>query len=156
MSSNSRQFLTNDDLAMLDRVLDHGNFQRSDEPVERSARLEASRFLIATFQQGVTTETALRSSLTGRSVVVPPAIESMGYDVAAKIFAGSFTPVKSHKPSDDVGYQYGKRVEVDGSWTVYHVFTGVPAQFGSWDTVQLDAKTAVRALRILNTPERED
>ncbi|WP_292895607.1 hypothetical protein [Nitratireductor sp.] len=23
--------------------------------------------------------------------------------------------------------QYGRRIEVDGTWTVYHVFTGVPA-----------------------------
>lgn len=24
--------------------------------------------------------------------------------------------------------QYGRRIEIDGSWTVYHVFTGIPVQ----------------------------
>ncbi|WP_353015374.1 hypothetical protein [Mesorhizobium sp. M1405] len=27
-----------------------------------------------------------------------------------------------------VDHQYGRRIETDRSWTVYHVFTGVPAQ----------------------------
>ena len=27
-------------------------------------------------------------------------------------------------------HHYGRRVEVDRSWTVYHVFTGVPARIG--------------------------
>jgi hypothetical protein len=32
-------------------------------------------------------------------------------------------------------HQYGRRVEEDGSWSVYHVFTGVPAEIqGRWMT----------------------
>jgi hypothetical protein len=29
--------------------------------------------------------------------------------------------------NDSMDYHYGRRVERDGSWSVYHVFTGVPA-----------------------------
>lgn len=28
------------------------------------------------------------------------------------------------------GHQYGRRIECDGSWTLYHVFTGAPARVG--------------------------
>ena len=28
---------------------------------------------------------------------------------------------------DSMDHQYGRRIETDRSWTVYHVFTGVPA-----------------------------
>ncbi len=28
---------------------------------------------------------------------------------------------------DSKGHQYGRRIEADRSWTIYHVFTGVPA-----------------------------
>ena len=152
MSSNSRQFFTPTDLAMLDRVLGHANYPQSANPREREARLEATRFLIKIFQSGVTSEAGLRSSLADRSVIEAPPIESMGYDIAGKIFSERIDPASAPKYPGG-GYQYGKRVEINGTWTVYHVFTGVPAQFGPWEMVELNAKTALRALRILNTPE---
>jgi hypothetical protein len=31
---------------------------------------------------------------------------------------------------DSIYSEYGRRVEVDGSWTIYHVFTGLPAIIG--------------------------
>lgn len=36
-------------------------------------------------------------------------------------------------PTEETGHppsiqQYGRRIEIDGSWTVYHVFTGIPVQ----------------------------
>ena len=31
---------------------------------------------------------------------------------------------------DPMDHQYGRRIETDRSWTVYHVFTGVPARVG--------------------------
>ncbi len=49
-------------------------------------------------------------------------------------------------------YQYGRRVECDRSYTIYHVFTGVPAKIGSWTMTGLSQKNAARALRTLNTP----
>lgn len=48
-------------------------------------------------------------------------------------------------------YQFGRRVEVDGSWTIYHVFTGTPAHIGSWTMTGLNRRDADKALTILNT-----
>jgi hypothetical protein len=31
---------------------------------------------------------------------------------------------------DSIHSEYGKRIEADGSWTIYHVFSGVPATIG--------------------------
>ncbi|WP_346907112.1 hypothetical protein [uncultured Roseibium sp.] len=43
---------------------------------------------------------------------------------------------------DSMHSEYGKRVENDGSWTVYHVFTGGPATIGG-DLMQgMNAKNA--------------
>ncbi|MDF8357433.1 hypothetical protein [Ensifer adhaerens] len=49
-------------------------------------------------------------------------------------------------------YQYGRRVEGDGSWTIYHVFTGVPAHIDSWTMTGLDQQLASDVLHILNRP----
>ncbi|EAV40991.1 hypothetical protein SIAM614_29716 [Stappia aggregata IAM 12614] len=47
--------------------------------------------------------------------------------------------VRAHAVWDDEGgaprqdsmhSAYGKRIEADGSWTIYHVFSGVPATIG--------------------------
>ena len=31
---------------------------------------------------------------------------------------------------DSMHSEYGKRIESDGSWTIYHVFSGIPATIG--------------------------
>lgn len=41
--------------------------------------------------------------------------------------AGMSTSAPSRHLPDSEGY-LGRRVEKDGSWTMYHVFTGVPAR----------------------------
>jgi len=155
MSSNLREFFTADDLSMLDRVLAHADLPRSDDATKHAARLDASRFLIARFQRGVTTELGLRSDLADRRVIEAPKVGAASQ--AGRMRVG-FSPTLPVAPGiyPGGGYQYGKRVEATGKWTVYHVFTGVPAQFGAWEMVNLDAKTAERALGILNTPERPD
>jgi hypothetical protein len=48
-------------------------------------------------------------------------------------------------------YQFGRRIEADGSWTIYHVFTGTPAHIGSWTMTGLNRRNAEKALTILNT-----
>lgn len=46
-------------------------------------------------------------------------------------------------------HQYGRRVEADRSWTVYHVFTGVPANCGGGAMTGLSRTEAtVRMLRL--------
>lgn len=154
MSSKSRQFFMPDDLAMLDRVLADANFHRSSNPLEREARLSATRYLIASFQQGLTSEVALRSSLADRASRDAPIVESIGYDLARRTFSERNNPAKALGHSGG-GCRYSKRVENDGSWTVCHVLTGIPAQVGSWKMVDLNAKTALRALKILNTTKSD-
>lgn len=48
-------------------------------------------------------------------------------------------------------YQYGRRIEVNRSWTIYNVFTGIPAEIDGWTMVGLNRSHAKRALHILNT-----
>ena len=154
MSSDSRQFLTPADLSMLDRVLVRAGFRNLDDTAEREARLGAARRLIASFQGGMTNEASLFSSLAGEPAAEDVTVASIGYDIAARIFSERSLERTNPSPTRG-GYQYGKRVELDGSWTIYHVFTGVPAQFGAWEMVRMDKGTAKRALRTLNTPERD-
>ena len=50
-------------------------------------------------------------------------------------------------------YQYGRRFEGDGTYTIYLVFTGEVARIGSWTMEGLSPKNAARALRVLNAPQ---
>ena len=45
---------------------------------------------------------------------------------------------------------YGRRIEPDGSWTIYHVFTGVPADMGSRPMTGLGETNATITMIILN------
>lgn len=49
--------------------------------------------------------------------------------------------------SDD---HYGRRVEVDRSWTVYDVFTGVPATIGGHAMVGLSRQAATERMLAMN------
>lgn len=51
---------------------------------------------------------------------------------------------------DPQDHQYGRRVEVDRSWTVYHVFTGVPADAGCGATTGLSRVDATDRMMSLN------
>ncbi|HWK64232.1 MAG TPA: hypothetical protein VNS34_04790 [Rhizobiaceae bacterium] len=48
------------------------------------------------------------------------------------------------------GTLYGRRVEMDRSWTVYHVFTGVPADLGSGAMTGLNREDATDKMMSLN------
>src|SRR5271165_5706721 len=57
---------------------------------------------------------------------------------------------------DDV---YGRRVEADKSWTVYHVFTGVPANAGGGVMTglsQVNATDRMLTLNLNNLGRRRD
>jgi hypothetical protein len=134
--SSIRQFFTPADLSMLDRVLTRAGFRDVGDETDREGRIEATRQLMASFQSGTTGEAALLASLQGASAVEKTPVERAGYDIAAKIFSERFR-LKVSSPPERQGYRFCKRIEIDGSWTIYHVFTGVPAQFGSWNMVQM-------------------
>ncbi|MGB3391457.1 MAG: hypothetical protein WBA88_26170 [Pseudaminobacter sp.] len=49
-----------------------------------------------------------------------------------------------------VTHQYGRRVEVDRSWTVYHVFSGVPARRSGNPMIGLSRPDATEGMLSLN------
>jgi hypothetical protein len=51
----------------------------------------------------------------------------------------------------DMDHHYGRRIEPDGSWTVYHVFTGVPADMGSRPMAGLSETDATTKMIVLNS-----
>jgi hypothetical protein len=56
---------------------------------------------------------------------------------------------------DPTEYQYGRRVEVDRSWTVYHVFTGATARVGNDDLIGLNRSQATSSMMSLNLRNAE-
>jgi hypothetical protein len=50
----------------------------------------------------------------------------------------------------DIGCAYGRRVEADRSWSVYHVFTGVPAAVAGKQMVGLDRTAATEFMLAMN------
>lgn len=46
--------------------------------------------------------------------------------------------------------QYGRRIEADRSWTVYHVFTGIPARIGGDVMSGLSRSDATGSMLCLN------
>jgi hypothetical protein len=51
---------------------------------------------------------------------------------------------------DNMDHHYGRRIEANRSWTVYHVFTGVPASVGGRAMTGLDRSNATGAMMSLN------
>lgn len=51
--------------------------------------------------------------------------------------------------------QYGRRVEADHSWTVYHVFTGIPAHRDGGAMTGLNRSDATRGMLSLNQRNAE-
>ncbi|CAG0975779.1 MAG: hypothetical protein F9K19_22315 [Rhizobiaceae bacterium] len=49
------------------------------------------------------------------------------------------------------GHQYGRRVEGDRSWTVYHVFTGIPARMDDRPMTGLSRSAATEGMLSLNS-----
>ena len=60
----------------------------------------------------------------------------------------------AHGP-DSMDHQYGRRIERDRSWTVYHVFTGIPARASGEKLTGLNRSNATdRMLSLNNRNER--
>ncbi len=56
---------------------------------------------------------------------------------------------------DPTEHQYGRRVEVDRSWTVYHAFTGATARVGNDDLIGLNRSQATSSMMSLNLRNAE-
>lgn len=50
-------------------------------------------------------------------------------------------------PGDE---QYGRRIEADRSWTIYHVFTGIPASQEGLEMIGLSRSVATDGMLSLN------
>lgn len=60
---------------------------------------------------------------------------------------------------DPIDHQYGRRIEADRSWTVYHVFSGVPAHADGRAMVglsQADATSGMLALNFYHACRRKE
>jgi len=60
---------------------------------------------------------------------------------------------------DSVDHHCGRRIEADRSWTVYHVFTGIPARVGGNAMIGLsrsDATHGMLSLNHLNAERRKE
>lgn len=151
MSSGYQQHFTSTDIDMLHRVLDRAGIADFAEASASANRSNASRFLIEAFQHGVTSESALYFALVNRPDV---SVSDLAHPIGA---APGDLPNKAEtllRPVANTrdGYRFGRRVERNGTWTIYHVFSGKPANYGTWNMAGLTVKTADRALRILNAP----
>ena len=152
MSSGYQQHFTSADIDMLDRVLGRAGMPDVPDPSGKEDRLTASRFLIETFQHGITDESALFFALAHRpNIAIELAALPMRGDDGKVVFgAKTVGPV----PFEKNGYRYGRRVELNGTWTIYHVFSGEQASHDSWNMAGLNVKTADRVLRLLNAPSK--
>jgi len=56
---------------------------------------------------------------------------------------------------DSMDHQYGRRVEGDGSWSIYHVFTGVPAKIHDHSMIGLSRSHATAGMLSLNRRNEE-
>ncbi|CAK7255757.1 MULTISPECIES: hypothetical protein [unclassified Shinella] len=52
--------------------------------------------------------------------------------------------------TDALDHQYGRRIERDRTWTVYHVFTGVPARINGCTLTDLTISDATDGMLTLN------
>lgn len=66
MSSGNQQHFTSTDMDMLNRILERAGIGDFLDFSGRRIRMKAARFLIETFQQGVTSESALYFALLSR------------------------------------------------------------------------------------------
>lgn len=132
MSSLKRQYLTSNDLKLLDSVLSAaGMHDQTEDDAKRLIRQKAAKYLISRFQEGARSAVALARELRERPADLP---------IARQILSGGAF----------VNYQYGKRVEADRTWTIIHVFTGRIARRGSWVMKGLTKEGADRHLRTMN------
>lgn len=132
MSSTGPKYLTSADLGLLNAALDSaGMHDRHTDPIKRSIRQKAARYLISRFLEGARSPEALAKELRERPGDLP---------IERQIISGSAF----------VNYEYGKRVEPDRTWTIIHVFTGKAARAGSWIMRGMTKDGAERVLRTLN------
>jgi hypothetical protein len=75
-------------------------------------------------------------------------MDASSYEIELKRHALAIEEtVSASDPADD---QYGRRIEIDRSWTVYHVFTGRPAYVADTRMIGLSRTEATDKMMSLN------
>ncbi len=60
-------------------------------------------------------------------------------------------PCRETRDHQNGDHQYGRRVERDGSWSIYHVFTGAPVEIRGVPTTGLTRGCATEGMLSLNS-----
>ncbi|MBL0371316.1 hypothetical protein JJB09_04685 [Rhizobium sp. KVB221] len=146
--------LTSLNLQMLGRVLDTAGIFNIDTAWHLERRMRFGRFLVDAFEEGITSEAELVASLEERLDVLDASClpDAVMRDSRSDNVGWEHEGDSLGRTSDWASYLFGKRTEQDGSWTIYHVFSGLPAQYGTWNMQGLTEQEAERALRTINTP----
>jgi hypothetical protein len=129
---------------------------RAENSVSRSAKLSQrygmpSQTALQRFSRWVVDEVAVRLGVRNPDVAPSASPDEIRQDIQAWENEGGAIAVVHGQD----WYRFGKRIESDGTWTIYHVFSGVPAKLGTWKMNGLKAPVAERALHIINTPSKK-
>lgn len=60
------------------------------------------------------------------------------------------TAVEASVETDSMDHHYGRRVERDGSWSIYHVFTGIPAVVDGRSLTGMSRTCATQGMLAMN------
>ena len=150
-----QQFLTSMNLRMLGGILDDAGIVDIDTGPDRERRMSFGRYLIDAFQTGVTGEAELAQGLAARieDLLAARIPDDTNPSEQADIAEWENEGGRPGLSDDWQPYLFGRRIERDGTWTIYHVFSGAPAQYGAWDMEGLTGMVASRALRTINLPQ---
>jgi hypothetical protein len=80
-------------------------------------------------------------------------MNSNNYEFHETLDAADISVWENEGGSPDRGnmnHHYGRRIEPNGSWTIYQVFTGVPAGTGSRSMTGLSEREATATMMVLN------
>lgn len=113
-----------------------GQVTETDESGDQKAEVEKDR--IGSGRPGMTK--GLRINADGNET------ELEGCALAISVWENEGGAQASSQPDD----QFGRRVEMDRSWTIYHVFTGVPARVDGLPLTNLSGSAATDGMLSLN------
>jgi len=90
-----------------------------------------------------------------------PKVITMNVNATEPLKNKGFTELEIHGQGadspdwDDMNHDYGRRIEPDRSWTVYHVFTGGPAELPNQSMTGLGEADATAKMLFLNAHNGE-
>lgn len=142
------------DLRMLGRCLDRASIFALDTDWRIDRRTRYGRFKADAARTEMSPEAIAASDRSGQFDVLHAAFLPLDQSPQSDLARWENEGGQPCRPAERGPYLFGRRLEIDGTWTIYHVFTGLPAQYGDWSMEGLTKAVASRALRTVNTPAR--